>query len=194
MKTVNVKIGETYLCKVGDRLVKVVVIARCTGEMHASGRMGVDTFRVKRVDSATVLPKTRTAAALRPIPVSPLQGYDSSGNAIRSTTPVIGAVQVSSLEELETLDDPALPHEPAIPDIPPTERNLFLPTIVSQEFYLSAAENHVGWCVRCQAFRGNDLEPDSRECECPECHEHTLYGAELALSAGLIEPQEEDNV
>jgi DNA-directed RNA polymerase subunit RPC12/RpoP len=64
-------------------------------------------------------------------------------------------------------------------------------TLVSQDFYLSAAENKIGWCVNCQAFRGTDLEPDSRECECPNCHHHTLYGAELALSGGLINPQED---
>lgn len=254
MKTVDVKIGATYLCRVGDRLVAVVVTERHPGTMRNSGRRSPDTFTVHRVGEQRYLPKQRTAAALRPILeasvqeartalVNTLEGipeptrpsdYEPCGDcgfdhgyeqdeAAKTHTALIGAVQVSSLEELGKLDDPALPHEPSIPSdcpfcdepqcsygraldetanlltpqpptVPPTEPNPpQTGIIVSQEYYLSAAENRIGWCTTCRAFRGEELEPDSRECECPECHRPTLYGAELALTAGLINPQEDSD-
>lgn len=63
--------------------------------------------------------------------------------------------------------------------------------IVSQEYYLSAAETNVGWCTNCKAFRGDEVISNAREDRCPECHMPTLWGAELALAAGLIEVQED---
>lgn len=229
MKTADVKIGERYLCRVGERLVTVVVTERHPGTMRNSGRRSPDTFTVHRVGEQKYLPKLRTAAALRPVPeVSVQEAQTALVNTLEGMPekPIIGAVQTSSLEELE-----ALPHEPLIIEdaydqidvnalrnglgiptpsesTPETVRSYCLrdsqrtadlahtlqphKTIVSQENYFSAAENCVGWCTTCQAFRGENLKPDSRECKCPECHQHTLYSAVMALSEDLIDPQGDD--
>lgn len=316
MKTSEVKVGESYLCRIGDRVGTVVVTAKVTGGMRSSGRKEPDRFRVRRVGAHADLPSARSAAALRPIPeastktarsalvntlegLSKLEGdtldalckdnqvlthepYEDKAAKHLDTQPCIrcntaldpnwkvchcghplsdhtthGCLTVdcscgefhnnhfparSTLSDLlqggsrNTIEEdcPALPHEPA------TERDLDgLPsydthtataagekayteaiasgctpdeadrkaveaydkvsiatdghaTPVSQEFYLSAAENKVGWCTNCQAFRGTDIEADSRELECPDCHKHTLYGAELALRGWLIAPIEDD--
>lgn len=234
MKTVDVKIGERYLCRVGKRLITVVVTERHPGTMRNSGRRSPDTFTVHRVGEQRYLPKLRTAAALRPIPEASVQ--EARTALINTLEGIPEATRPSDYEPCgdcgfdhgyeqdEAAQAHALPHEsnipsdcpfcdepqcsygktldetasllaqPQPPTVPPTEPNpVQTGTVVSQEYYLSAAENHIGWCTTCKAFRGEDLEPDSRECVCPECHQPTLYGAELALTASLIDPQEDDD-
>lgn len=61
MKTKDVRLNETYITKVGNERVEVVVYAR--DETGSRTR-----WRVKRIDNNTTLPKSRTAAALRMIP------------------------------------------------------------------------------------------------------------------------------
>lgn len=70
MKTHEVVVGETYLCKVGEALAKVTVVAKVTGR-ETCGRKDRDSFIVRRVGTDINLPKYRTAAALRPCPLPP---------------------------------------------------------------------------------------------------------------------------
>jgi len=64
MKQKDVKVGGSYQTKVGDELVEVIVLVA-----RPDIRSGRNTtrFYVKRADNGNTLPKTRTAAALRPI-------------------------------------------------------------------------------------------------------------------------------
>ena len=64
MKTSEVKIGETYHTKVGDDLVEVYP----AHEAMRFGSKGPKRWTCKRADNHKVLPKPRTAAALRMIP------------------------------------------------------------------------------------------------------------------------------
>ncbi len=185
MKTVDVRIGATYLCRVGERLVEVVVTERHPGAMRNSGRRSPDMFTVHRVGEQKYLPKLRTAAALRPIleastpeatrPSAIAAGREAYEKAVAQGRNPLEAENAAIKAYNETSNETARHATP-----------------ISQEFYLSAAENKVGWCANCQAFRGTDIEADSRELECPDCHKHTLYGAELALRTWLIAPIEDD--
>jgi hypothetical protein len=58
MKHKDVKIGGTYLTRIGMNLCPVVVVSEYAG----TSRKG---FHVRRVGSDTILPKMRTAAGLR---------------------------------------------------------------------------------------------------------------------------------
>jgi hypothetical protein len=58
MKHKDIKIGETYITRIGMNLCPVVVVSEYIG----SSRKG---FHVRRVGSDTILPKKRTAAGLR---------------------------------------------------------------------------------------------------------------------------------
>lgn len=64
MKTKDVRINETYHTKVGDELVEVYPIH----EALRFGSSGPKRWACKRVDNDKLLPKPRTAAALREIP------------------------------------------------------------------------------------------------------------------------------
>ncbi len=61
MKTKDVRLGEVYTTKVGNERVDVTVYARDETGSHTR-------WRVRRVDNDAQLPKSRTAAALHPIP------------------------------------------------------------------------------------------------------------------------------
>jgi len=63
MKQANIKIGQVVLTKVGTELVRVRVVA-CPLATEFSSRT---RFIVSRLDNGKVLPKSRTAAALRPV-------------------------------------------------------------------------------------------------------------------------------
>lgn len=173
MRTSDVKIGKTYLCRIGSRLARVIVTARHTSEPNTSGRKRPDVFCVKKVGTTVNLPKHRSASALRPCPEAPPAKpcffcHEVNGH----TTECLQAQREPYADKVaKHLDPPAC--------------------IVSQEYYLSAAENGVGWCTTCKIFRGENLEPNSREHECPECHQRTLYGAEFALCEGYIDPKED---
>lgn len=72
MKTEDVKVGETYLTKIGDTLARVVVVRKRQGIPSHPGAFGRvrkerDTFEVRRENEDRVLPKTRSASALRPL-------------------------------------------------------------------------------------------------------------------------------
>jgi hypothetical protein len=58
MKHKDVKIGGTYLTRIGMNLCPVVVVSEYVGSVKKA-------FNVRRVDSDTILPKKRTAAGLR---------------------------------------------------------------------------------------------------------------------------------
>ncbi len=75
MKIAEVVIGQTYLTKVGETLVRVMVVDKVHGYGSPySDRRTQDKFRVRREGEARVLPKARTAAALRPLPSEPAKG------------------------------------------------------------------------------------------------------------------------
>lgn len=61
MKQNDVKVGEQYLTKIGEKRVAVKV----TAEAHSSPYSKAKRFWCRRVDTGRDLPKPRTAAALR---------------------------------------------------------------------------------------------------------------------------------
>jgi hypothetical protein len=63
VKLADVKIGEVYLTKIGEELARVVVVDRRLEPTRKGYRT---TFRVRREGERELLPKSRTAAALRP--------------------------------------------------------------------------------------------------------------------------------
>jgi hypothetical protein len=73
VKLSEVKVGETYLTKIGPNLVRVVVVR---SEVRSArppspgyrGRASLTRFLIRRERDAQVLQKMRTAAALRPLP------------------------------------------------------------------------------------------------------------------------------
>lgn len=76
MKTKDVVIGNMYMTRIGNALCRVIVVAKKEGEPGRPGHFGrirkrVDEFVVRRPDSKTPLPSTRTAAALREIEEKP---------------------------------------------------------------------------------------------------------------------------
>lgn len=65
MKQADVKIGATYLTKIGDRQAKVVVVDQVND--CYSGRV---KFRIRKaVEGSPVLPKYRAASALHPLDI-----------------------------------------------------------------------------------------------------------------------------
>jgi hypothetical protein len=66
MKQVEVKVGDAVHTKVGDSLVMVRVTAR----LEVNDFRKTVRFVVRRIDNGRLLPKSRTAAALRAIPTS----------------------------------------------------------------------------------------------------------------------------
>lgn len=80
MKQADVKIGETYLTKIGDRQVAVVVVDQIN-DIY-SGRV---RFRVRKAQAdSPVLPKSRAASALHP-------------TAVRAVTPKTRPVESATL-------------------------------------------------------------------------------------------------
>lgn len=71
MKQENVRIGMVYETRIGGELARVVIVAARTGTASRD-RWGVVrkdrlTFEVRRIDGESLLPKARTAAALREV-------------------------------------------------------------------------------------------------------------------------------
>lgn len=59
---------------------------------------------------------------------------------------------------------------------------------VTQEDYLDATENYIGWCTTCKEFCRPMTEPDAQDYDCDQCgNEHSVMGAEEALIEGLLE-------
>jgi hypothetical protein len=55
------------------------------------------------------------------------------------------------------------------------------PTLTEIE---EAIQENYGWCIRCQDFTADGVDPDGCGYECPVCEESTVYGAEEALLMG----------
>jgi hypothetical protein len=73
VKLSEVKVGETYLTKIGPNLVRVVVVRSEVRPARPAlpgynGRASLTRFLIRRERDAQVLQKMRTAAALRPLP------------------------------------------------------------------------------------------------------------------------------
>jgi hypothetical protein len=208
MKTRDVMVGGKYLCRVGNNLVTVEVVHRIDGGIRPTGRKEPDMFRVRRVGATKDLPNARSAAALRLIPVRKIEAsstYGKMGQWLRTCQECGHKILTSPPDNPPTdtfLNQTCHHCHSSALDFGSESQNKIdankvaddglQATAVSKEFYLSAAEQHIGWCTSCHAFRGQDLEPDSRECECPECHHNTLYGADIALLGGLIIPVEDE--
>jgi Zn finger protein HypA/HybF involved in hydrogenase expression len=61
-----------------------------------------------------------------------------------------------------------------------------MPVIPIHE-YQQARNDYQGWCLNCQSFTRECTEPDAADYDCPDCDEHSVYGAEEALMLGFIE-------
>ncbi len=66
------------------------------------------------------------------------------------------------------------------------------PVKVSEEDYMDACDNYMGWCTNCQEFSRESCEPDCENYDCPNCEEDSVFGAEQALIMGLFEIDEEE--
>ncbi len=186
MKTIDVVIGETYLCKVGKQLVPVVVTAKVEGYMRASGRREPDAFCIRRLGKNVNLPKQRRAAALRPLPRPvnldlTVPTYDLQIPAILSTSTHISIVRRYPPPTITALPTDKLIADPSNPR----------PDIILQNNYLDACEHEVGWCIACKSFSLEDIKPnDGTPHTCPQCKRETVIGGEVALRLGYIQPAE----
>jgi hypothetical protein len=59
-------------------------------------------------------------------------------------------------------------------------------TRVTEEKYLEAANDYIGWCSVCKEFTRESTEPDAEDYDCPVCGEDSVMGAEQALLIGCI--------
>ena len=59
--------------------------------------------------------------------------------------------------------------------------------IVSESEYVEATDCSMGFCVGCGSFTRGCTEPDAEGCDCPECGELSVMGAEQALLTGTID-------
>jgi hypothetical protein len=60
-------------------------------------------------------------------------------------------------------------------------------TKITEEEYVDATENYMGFCTECCAFTTDTVEPDAEDYSCDDCENNTVVGAEQALIMGLIE-------
>lgn len=60
-------------------------------------------------------------------------------------------------------------------------RTRFMPSI---EYAMLLNEESLAFCIGCKSEHG-PLEPDARKAHCPDCGEHTVYGAEQLVLMGL---------
>jgi hypothetical protein len=60
-------------------------------------------------------------------------------------------------------------------------------TQITEDEYVYATENYMGFCTECCDFTMHEVEPDAEECHCEGCENDTVVGAEQALIMGLIE-------
>jgi len=67
MKQAEVKIGGVYLTYIGQTLAPVVVVARCCPGRYGYGKH--TRFLIHRENEVSPLPKHRTGAALREMPI-----------------------------------------------------------------------------------------------------------------------------
>lgn len=58
--------------------------------------------------------------------------------------------------------------------------------LITEDEYITADEENLGWCRKCNAFTSDFAEPDAENYECPDCGNDTVYGAQQALLLGLI--------
>lgn len=73
MKHADVVVGQTYLTRIGGELARVVVVNAVIEHTYTHRYTAMEKcrtscrFRLRREGVATLLPKTRTAAALHPV-------------------------------------------------------------------------------------------------------------------------------
>lgn len=114
MKAKDVKTGVEYLTRVGPDTVRVMVSSVCAGRLnYSTGKEGPRRFYCKRVDNGTVLPKARTAAALReaPPPKRMYAVHDGNGTLLakgrssKAPAEVAALMRVRFTRAPETADD-----------------------------------------------------------------------------------------
>lgn len=57
---------------------------------------------------------------------------------------------------------------------------------ISEDSYLTACEDYLGWCTRCHSFTCEDTEPDAVAYKCPDCNGLTVMGAEQAFMTDMF--------
>ena len=57
---------------------------------------------------------------------------------------------------------------------------------ISEDSYLEAVDAMEGWCVNCQDFTRDMVEPDAANYCCPICDKMTVHGAEDSLISGFF--------
>ena len=62
----------------------------------------------------------------------------------------------------------------------------------THDAFVTAMNDDLGWCSRCQAFTTGDVEPDAENYECEMCGKTTVTGAEQSLLCGFFEVAAQD--
>lgn len=58
---------------------------------------------------------------------------------------------------------------------------------MTEQEYLQAVEDNMGFCTTCHAFTREGTEPDAEGYDCPQCGELTVMGAEQAMLTGDLD-------
>lgn len=54
------------------------------------------------------------------------------------------------------------------------------------EFEAALADD-LGWCIKCEDFTTEGVEPDAREYRCSQCRTNGVFGAEEAMMQDMFE-------
>jgi Zn finger protein HypA/HybF involved in hydrogenase expression len=58
---------------------------------------------------------------------------------------------------------------------------MILSNQITEQEYRNACESDSGFCIECNDFTREMVEPDAENYKCPECEKETVFGAEQAL-------------
>lgn len=58
---------------------------------------------------------------------------------------------------------------------------------MTQTEYDSYLDNNEGYCANCEEVTAEDILPEAKGDECPECGHYTVYGMEAALMFELVD-------
>lgn len=109
MRQADIELGKQYLTVVGENLARVVVV----GVRETSG--GRKGFAVRRFEETSVLPKVRTAAALRPCTQLDEPGRAPKTAPVANATPYHDGAWTTSKAQLNPLNTevrfPGIPSE-----------------------------------------------------------------------------------
>jgi len=60
---------------------------------------------------------------------------------------------------------------------------------ISEDEYHDYVNDDIGFCLCCQDFRNDNVEPDAEKYTCEECGQDSVMGTEQALLCGYIDIQ-----